>query len=63
MKNKYLVFIIQGYDVQTPEGQLIGVTEYQMIDTSYESALKKAKTLFEKPFYRLSMVIEKYGDS
>lgn len=55
----YLVFVIQAYEVKLEDGRLIDSTEIQLIDTSPIRALKRAKKIIDKPYYRLSMVIEK----
>lgn len=54
-----IVFIIQGYVSQSEQGQLMDVTTIEVIDTNVKSALKRAKDLMEKPFYRVSHIIEK----
>ena len=54
-----IVFIIQGYVSQSADGQLMDVTTIELIDKDVESALKRAKELMEKPFYRVSHIIEK----
>lgn len=59
---KYLVFIIQGYQLQTEQGQLIDSTSIELIDKSYENALKRAKKIIDKKYYRLHSVIERFED-
>jgi hypothetical protein len=54
-----LIFIIQAYELRTDDGQLQDVTTIELIDKSYENALKRAKKLIKKKFYRLSNIIEK----
>ena len=55
----HLVFIIQAHQGETPEGRFMDYSELQLIDTSVENAMKRAKKLIDKKFYRLSTVIEK----
>lgn len=57
---KIRVFVIQAFQVETPTGQLQDLVTLELIDTTFENALKRAKKLVKKKFYRLSMVIEKY---
>lgn len=57
--NTYLVFVIQGYQKEEPDGRLSDVAELQLIDTTLSNALKRAKKISGKKFYRLSLVIEK----
>ena len=62
MRNKILVFILQGYEQKLDDGRLLDSVQIELIDKSYENALKRAKKIIKKPFYRLSMVVEKYED-
>lgn len=55
----YLVFIIQAYNSESPQGQVMDVATVELIDTTVSRALDRAKKIIEKKFYRLSMVIEK----
>lgn len=57
-----LVFIIQAYEMRTDDGQLQDVTSLELIDTSLDGAIKRAKKIVKKKFYRLSNVIEKEID-
>lgn len=57
----HLVFIIQAHNGETPDGRLTDSTELQLIDLSLENAIKRAKKIITKKFYRLSIVIEKEG--
>jgi hypothetical protein len=57
---KYLVFIIQAFEQQTPEGHIIDATTLELIDDSYDEALIRAKQIITKKFYRLSSVIENF---
>lgn len=62
MKKTYLVFVIQAHSGEMPDMRLTDVTTLELIDTSYDSALLRARKIVNKKFYRLSMVVEKYGD-
>lgn len=55
----YLIFIIQAYESATDTGQLQDVVTVELIDTSLEKALKRAKLIVKKKFYRVSNIIEK----
>lgn len=54
----YLIFHIVGFDKQDQLGNLDGKVVIRLIDTSYESALKRAKSIIEKPFWLLGEVEE-----
>ena len=54
-----MVFIIQAFENQSPEGRLSDVTTIELWDTNYDSALERTKKIISKPFYRLLSVIEK----
>lgn len=54
-----LIFIIQAYESQSDTGQLTDVVNIELIDKTPELAIKRAKTLIKKKFYRLSNIIEK----
>lgn len=62
MKKKYLVFVLQAYVQKLDNGQLMDNVELQLIAESYKEAEKRAKEIIKKPFYRLSVVIEKHYD-
>jgi hypothetical protein len=53
------VFIIQGYEQKNENGSLNDVTTYELYAKDEKEALKKAKKLIKKSFYRISGVIEK----
>lgn len=46
--------------MQTEQGQLIDNVTMELVDTSYENALKRAEQIIKKDHYRLSGVIEKF---
>lgn len=54
----YLVFHLVGYDKADPLGNLEEKVVIRLIDTTYESALERAKKLIEKPFWLLAEVVE-----
>lgn len=54
-----LIFIIQAYESATDTGQLQDVVTVELIDKDLDSALKRAKKLVSKKFYRVSNIIEK----
>lgn len=58
----YLIFIIQAYESATDTGQLQDVVTIELIDTTVEGAVKKAKKLIKKKFYRVSNIIEKESE-
>lgn len=55
----HFVFVIQSYEAEMPNGNLVGYTELQLIDKNQENAMKRAKKLVKSNFYRLSTIIEK----
>ncbi len=62
MRKTYLVFVIQAYQEKVDTGHLIDACELQLIAKSYDEALRRAKEIIKKPYYRLNVVIEKYAD-
>jgi len=54
-----LIFIIQAYESATDTGQLTDVVTVELIDKDLDGALKRAKKLVNKKFYRVSNIIEK----
>lgn len=54
----YLVFHIVGFEKQDPLGNLDAKVVLRLIDTTYDSALKRAKKIIEKPFWTLGEVVE-----
>ena len=57
--NNMLIFILQGYQQETPEGRLTDSVTIELVDKDYTSALKRAEKIVKKKFWRLSNVIEK----
>jgi len=56
----YFVFIIQGYERKLDNGDVLDVCELQLIDISIDNAIKRAKKIMKKPFYRVRMIIENF---
>ena len=54
-----LVFIVQGYEKRNEMGNLEEVIIFELFAKTEKEALKKAKKIIKKPFYRISGVIEK----
>lgn len=54
----YLIFHIVGYTKQDQLGNLEEKVVIRLIDTSYNSALERAKKIIEKPFWLLAEVVE-----
>ena len=55
----YLVFVIQAYESASDTGQLSDVITLELIDKNIEKAIKRARKIIKKKFYRISSVIEK----
>ena len=58
MDKKELVFIIQGYESATDSGQLIDTVQIELYSKSVKEALKRAKKIIKKKFYRVSSIVE-----
>jgi len=58
-KNKITVFVIQAYVERSDSGSLNDVCSLELIDETAEKALERARQLIDKPFYRVSQIIEK----
>ncbi len=54
----YLVFHIVGYSRADELGNLQDKVVIRLIDTTYESALERAKKIIDKPFWLLAEVVE-----
>lgn len=54
----YLVFHVVGYDKRDQLGNLEEKVVLRLIDSTYESALERAKKIIEKPFWILGEVVE-----
>jgi hypothetical protein len=55
----FLVFIIVGYEERREDGTLNDSVTFEIIAKDFKEALKKAKKIYKKSFYRLGRVIEK----
>jgi hypothetical protein len=54
-----LIFITQAYDSKNEMGQLQDVVTLELFAKTEKEAVKKAKKIIKRPFYRVSGVIEK----
>ena len=54
----YLVFHLVGYSRADELGNLQDKVVIRLIDTTYESALERAKKIIDKPFWMLGEVVE-----
>ena len=54
----YLIFHIVGYEKKDQLGNLEDKVVLRLIDSTYESALKRAKKIINKPFWVLGEVVE-----
>ncbi len=54
-----LIFIVQSYDSKNEMGQLQDVVVLELYAKDEKEAIKKAKKIIKRPFYRVSGVIEK----
>jgi hypothetical protein len=57
------IFITQAYESKNEMGNLEDVVTLELIAKSEKEAIKKAKTIIKRPFYRVSGVIEKNDKS
>lgn len=57
---KYIVIIVQAHDGETPEGRLMNNCTLQLMENDPEVAVKRAKKLINKKFYRVAEIIENY---
>lgn len=53
------IFVVQGYEKKMEDGRLDNVITYEIYAKTDKEAITKAKKYAEKPFYRVSQVIEK----
>jgi len=58
MKTK-LIFIIQAYESADDTGRLANVVNIELFDKTPENAIKRAKGLIKRKFYRVASIIEK----
>lgn len=62
MTNIDVIFIVQGFELMTPDGQLQDSSVIEVYAATEKEAIKKAKGYINKKFYRVSQVIEKKQD-
>ena len=55
----HFVYIFQAYDLRTDDGYLRNSVQVEVIAPDVDAAQKKVESLVTKPFYLLSMIIEK----
>ncbi len=58
-KKTYFIFVIQAYEYESPPEHLGDVTTIELIDSSVETVLERAKKLITKKNYRVFSIIEK----
>lgn len=54
-----LIFILQGFEQQSPDGTLMDSVTVELLGKKYDEVLKRAQKIVEKKFWRLQSVIEK----
>jgi len=54
-----LIFIIQGFADEGPDGHISDVVTIELIDKTVDSAIERAKKIITKKNYRVTSVIEK----
>lgn len=54
-----VIFVVQGYESRTNEGDMKDVVTYEIYAKSDKEAIKKAETYVKKNGYRITQVIEK----
>jgi hypothetical protein len=55
----FLNFVVVGYEEKREDGSLIDVVTFELIAKDSDEAIKKAKKIYKKSFYRISQVFEK----
>ena len=55
----FLIFVIQAYEEALEDGHLRDVVTLELISKDDKSAVKKAKKMIKRKFYRVSQIIEK----
>lgn len=53
------IFVVQGYVQKMDDGRLEDVITYEVYAKNDKDAINKAKKYCQKPFYRVTQVIEK----
>jgi hypothetical protein len=59
MIKRDIIYIIQGFQLQNPDGSISDFCDIEVYANSEKEAIEKAKTLVQKSFYRIKQVIEK----
>lgn len=54
-----LIFIIQAHEGETENMQLLNVCTLELFANNEAEAIKRAKKIIKKKFYRISQIIEK----
>ena len=55
---KHMHYLIQAYTAKTDDGQLMDVATIDIFAKSEAEALKRARTILKKDFYRVHQVVE-----
>lgn len=58
-RKSFLIFVVTGYEERMQDGTLRDTVVFELIAESSDEAIKRAKKIHKKPFYRISRVIEK----
>jgi hypothetical protein len=56
---KVIIWIIQGYEKETPDGRIDDVVSFEVYADNIKEAKARAKQLMRKKHYRVQRVIEK----
>lgn len=56
-----IIWVVQAFQSQTPEGQILDTVTSEVYAKSEKEAIDKVKKYVKKNYYRLSAVIEKDG--
>ena len=57
--DKKIIFIIQAYEMKSPEGSLLDICTLELYAKTESEAIERAKKLIKKKEYRVTQVIEK----
>lgn len=60
---KEVIFIVQAYELMTPEGQLLDLAVLEVYANTATEAVKIAKGYIKKKYYRVSQIIEKKSNA
>lgn len=61
-RSTYLIFVVQAYEVQTPDGSVLDCTTLRIVCKTSEEAIQRSKNLIEKKFYRVAEINEFYEE-